>query len=326
MRRSYLRDYAALLVLALYLCLQHSVAFAQPNESWSVQSTAIDCSGTSAYSTDNPSTPTHPNSGDVCQSYDSDIYENRDTGTDGWGGADITNFRVGYDATYFYFRFETVSSWKNSGYSSQEGNGEGRGYHVEIDNDYAAAGDDRPDFWVEYSPTSSHVGTTWVATGGDKAKWYEDDNDDVGSTNLLTSDYSCSCDGFNASPTVNSTDIYVRITTVASIDVVEIAIDKTLISSPAEIRSNAWIGQLGKLDNSKMRHHDSNDTGTLSSYAMDNVFDSDTTKWVESGASAVPVTLSFFLATRSDETSGAQGRVDFQWLTAIEVGNVGFNL
>ena len=134
-----------------------------PDNSWNLTSTTdalssvADCTG----DTNQTDMAFHP-ADKSCQNYNTncpadpaDLYESLDKDGDGFEDADISFYRVGQDANFFYFEIETVESYNFSG------NGGGHNYVLEIDADL----DGQPDFYYIYDSDPGDVSQTWISSG-----------------------------------------------------------------------------------------------------------------------------------------------------------------
>lgn len=256
----------SLSLFTIVACSSGSVAqILTPDSNWNIQSTLTDCSGTTSYML--------AESTDGCQSYSSDIYENWDSQGNGAGDTDIATFSVGSDDEFFYFQQDLRENW------NYDGTGESKAYHIDLDVDFASGGDPLSDFLVIYNPLTTHVGTTWTAEGGSKVELYEDSNNDLGGLNPDSSDLNyCSdygCDGISDFVTLSSGNAYVRIVNGN----IEIAIRRSVFSSPDQVRARAWATQTSTLDKSKHFFHDQNTSSDLASNRMDNTASANTSEW-----------------------------------------------
>jgi len=248
-----------------------------PNANWNLtgadaQQVKVDCVGTSYFGL--------ANSGNGCQAYASDIYENWDASSGGAGDADLWYTRAGGDAIFFYFEIETRLTW------DYDGSGESRVYQLELDID-AAGEANRGDYLLTYAPLRVHQGSTWrvVDEGGDgKVVGYRDANNDVGGPSPLTSSYPCgSCNGYDTDfKTTNA--VYARIITRGGKRLIQLAVRASAVGSPASALGRIWVGQTSTIPKDKFAWHDAYATSDLSGNRIDNSGGAATADW----ARAVP--------------------------------------
>lgn len=254
-----------------------------PDPNWETNNSITlteDCFGTTSY--------TVAESGDGCQSYLADLYENWDTGVGGHGDTDIVSFTTSYDSNFFYFKWDLRENW------NYDSSGESKGYEIDIDADYAlTGGDSLSDYLVIYLPQIGHVGNTWLAEGGSKVQMFQDLNNDLGGPNPAAPDNPNNQDGIETDVILNSDDVYVRIIEGAlnsegkeTGQFIELALDKTFIGSPTDIRARGWATQTSGLDKGKHFWHDENTTTDLASNRQDNTAGADTADWTVLGPSA----------------------------------------
>lgn len=255
------------------------VAGAQsPDANWNLMGTdalniVADCVGVEHFSV--------AESGDGCQSYSADLYENWDSLVAGSGDTDIEFYSTGADTDFFYFEWETRESW------NYDTSGQSRQYQVELDVD-ASSEANRGDILLIWIPQITHLGNTWrlVDDGGDgKVQGFQDTNNDVGGPNPLTSDFDCSsiCDGYKDDfKTTN--DIFVRIINRSGKNVLQLAIRRTALGSPTTIHSRGWAAQTSVIPAGKFTWHDLQGSADLATNRFDACCSVGTVNWPESSS------------------------------------------
>jgi hypothetical protein len=275
--------------LLLYPC---SALAQAPDTNWNLtgsdaQQTVVDCVGTSYY----PSA----DSGNGCQLYASDVYENWDTSTSGPGDTDIEFFRTGADADFFYFEFETRESW------DYDGSGTGRTFNLEVDLDWTSESN-RGDILFTYFPVHIHQGTTWNQgdLGGDgQIQGYADSNNDVGGPAPLSSDYDCgTCDGYTTDFETTAGQ-FARIISRSGKNIVQLALRASDLGVDV-VRVRGWVTQNSSIGKDSWTWHDSYATTDLVSFRIDNSSEVGSANWPE----AAVVTPRFVVDTNSDVLDG----------------------
>jgi uncharacterized repeat protein (TIGR01451 family) len=227
------------------------------------------------------------NSGNGCQVYDTDIYENWDASGSGAGDTDLWYVRSGGDAWFFYFEIETRLSW------DYDASGESRAYQVELDVD-AATEANRGDYLLTYQPSRSHQGMTWrvVDQGGDgRVTGYRDANNDVGGAVPLSPEFNCGgCDGYETGfPTTNA--VLARIVLRGGKWVVQLAIRASALGSVSSARARMWAGQQGARAAAKFTYHDHRNAQSLNGARLDNSGSADSLDWVQATIQPGPSVL-----------------------------------
>ena len=309
-----------------------------PDNSWNLtgmdaQTVSDDCCGASAQ-TDTPE--------DLpCQSFNNDLYETLDAGTQGMCDADIKTYSLGFDADFFYFENELRGSWDQcSDAIGPTNGGESRQYQMEVDADLSNTANF--DWIFIYTPkkihcradadTSQPCEQRWIDVGeggsGDIAA-FADGNDDYGSPNVTDPDPPGSNDGFESD--FKPTDaVFARIITRGGggggggggKNIPQMALRRSALGSPNVIASRIWATQNSSFDKGDFPHHDKF-LGTMTEFEnkdFDNSHGVGSTNWPQGGPNATPITLAYFQAKRVAKD------VELEWMTATEADQIGFLL
>ena len=239
------------------------------------------------------------------QSYQQDLYENWDPLVGGSGDTDIVSFSTSFDNDFVYFQWDLRENWN---YAS---NGESRFYEIDIDADFEqGSGDSKSDFLLLYSPQTSHIGNTWLPEGGSKVTIFEDQNNDLGGNLPSAPDgIDNSLDGLEADVSLNADDVYVRIIPGPNNPdgketglFIEVAIRKSVLGNPTNIRARGWATQTSGLDKGKHFWHDENNSTDLPSNRQDNTAGANTADWTIVGPAATANNLPTAVADTNNAT------------------------
>ncbi len=266
---------------AIALLLLAPPVFAQaPDATWNLTGTDATNSITDCFGTDYSGIA---ESGDGCQSYTTDTYENWDGSKVGSGDTDIQTLAVGLDSEFFYFDLELRESW------DYDSSGSSHSYQFELDLDPLIEVS-RGDYLFAFSPLPEHVGSTWIVAdsgGSGQVQGFEDPDDDVGGPAPVASDYDCgSCTGYETGFIIMN-DVYVRIVTRGGKQIPQLAIRASTFGAPAptEFRVRTWA--MEALAAERFTWHDRNDTSDLGGISFDNTHGADTSSWLEPTTAAV---------------------------------------
>ena len=188
------------------------------------------------------------------QSYQADLYENWDPNVQDAGQTDIVTYESAGDSDFIYFRFDQRDAVTTNGSVI---------FHIGIDTD----GDGDEDYWLEYNPDSSNIGSGWDNASNISYDLKFDANDDVGGGNT-TPDSDDTADGFEDGVDVNDDDIFARIVDGN----VEIAVSRNVlgINEAQQVGSRGWTRQDGNIGTDKTHWHDEQESSDLGTFRIDN--------------------------------------------------------